>query len=814
MIWQRATPTTKQLNILSSLGIFLIIALFLTFSPKTKAQGGPMLGFHLAQGNVEHIEAAKAAGAGFVVLVFNWDTIEPDPNNVYWEVPDAALRTAEFYGLEVVARLDQPPQWAFDDTNPTPWQLLSYEVFVRRVVSRYGDRLSGIIIWNEPNLSLEWNGRPPVPEGYVQMLKPAYRTIKSVAPNMPVIAAGMALTPQSDETAMSDLEFLQGIYDFGGGGYFDILAAHPYGFGQSPTAAPHANRLNFRRLELQREVMVANGDAHKPVWVTEMGWRTSAPNIDDTWQVIPPPQQSDYTIQAINYAAQNYPWLEKIALWQLNAQGDDYGYNFWDGPEQASPAYQTLVTACEVARGSCQVKSEKQKLHLDTISILEPDVTIRLGDQGTLHPHWVHLHRGGQNLSPAWQGDFFLSTSQAQGNYSLVLQTMQVDQLTNLIQINGFDLAHLQTRPRPNPTSTWVTQRFEINKAHLQPGHNTIKIKAGQYNPAHQYSIWRWENFQFRDMRLVLAQPLPNPTLNTWQPLPTPGGRSNVENLPLAFSDFLIDPTTQTRWFVATTAGIYRSQDSGQTWQTVSPPWPVWDIAFGPAGRLFIGRSNGVAWADNLSHPTISWQETKGLNDVLFFNVDPHPADSRVLLGGTWGNGLGLSYDSGNTMRSVYNGLEALSVLDILWHPNEGQLTSGTIQGLYRTDNFGEGWFKLPGPLKRQTVYSLLQTEDTVIWAGASNGLWFSQDYGVTWQLVNTIPKATVIRLGQVALPDRVWLWAGTELSGLWLSKDQGQSWHFAGLAKQSIYNLQVDPLQPSRLIAVTNQGLFDILVP
>ncbi|MCP4360239.1 MAG: hypothetical protein GY796_19710, partial [Chloroflexi bacterium] len=225
---------------------------------------------------------------------------------------------------------------------------------------------------------------------------------------------------------------------------------------------------------------------------------------------------------------------EKMALWQLKAQGDEYGYNLWDGSEQTSQAYQTLAAACVAAQGSCQINPKAQNSSPDTISILEPDVTIRLGDEGTLHPHWVHLHRGGQNFSPSWQGDFFLTAAQAKGNYDLVLQTMQVDQPTNRLQINGFDLAHLQTRTRPDPTSTWVTQRFKINKTHLQPGHNIIKISAGQRNPAHQYSFWRWENFQFRDMRLVLSPQWPEPILNNWQPLPSPGGWSKVEGLPAA----------------------------------------------------------------------------------------------------------------------------------------------------------------------------------------------------------------------------------------------------------------------------------------
>lgn len=1083
--------------------ILLTTGLSLPPGNQPAGQNAPMLGFHIARGDVEHMQAARAAGAGFVVVVFNWDTIEPDPNNIYWEVPDAALRAAEYYGLQVIARLDRPPQWAFDGANPSPWNLLAYEAFVRRVANRYGDRLAGIIIWNEPNLSLEWDGRPPIPEGYVQMLRPAYRVIKHEAPNLPVLAAGLAMTTENNDTAMSDLEFLQGIYNAGGGEFFDALAAHPYGFGRPPTETPAPDRLNFRRLELQREIMAANGDSHKPIWITEMGWRTSAPNPNDAWQVVTPRQQSDYVRQALEYAAQNYPWLERLALWELNAQGDDYGYYLWHGQNEISPAYQTLVEAFGNSQPAPPATRNPPSA-TDSLTILAPDVIIRLGDRDTLHPHWVHLHRGGQNFSPNWQGDFFLTAAQARQNYDLLLETMQVDQPTNRLQINGVEIGPLHPRTRPDLTSTWVTQRFSLPPEVLRPGHNVIQLAVGQRNPARQYSLWRWENFQFRHIRLLPQADLPRPIIDGWQPLPAPGGWSEtnrlrpglqndfwltgnragqiwrgrqvgkdtpatlqnestnrpdlvftdvlptaqgllaatqrglfwwaegrqswqalsgppadysyvvaqngprfyagfeaaglwtavhptgpwqrvglneltvldvafndagqiyaaanngvytqaeanaawqrlpslpgdapgelgnplkrfatrlfvgqqgelvirnldqlwlyrphpnetenwqwfgpealhsanknysvlnccgpgaivgtnyagvwqlladnewqrlddgtfdtadvtgflqvgnnlyaaglvallqspdggqswrkVEGLPPTISDLLIDPAAPRRWLAGTPAGIYRSEDGGQSWQPVSPPWTVWDMAFGPQGRLFVARTGGLAWADTLSSDPIVWQETNGLSEVLFFNVDPHPSDERALLAGTWGNDLGVSYDGGQTIASIHNGLETLSVLATLWHPAPGQLTIGAIEGLYRTDTFGEEWFKLPGPLKQQTVYSLLQTTDGAIWAGAADGLWLSRDYGASWEPATGMPAATVLRLGQIARGNELWLWAGAEEYGLWLSRDNGASWQFGGLAGLSIYNLLVDPAEPGRLIAATSAGIF-----
>ncbi len=1064
---------------------------------------GPQLGFHIVRGDAAHLDAVKAAGGDFAVVVFSWEDIEPEPNYLYWEVPDAALRTAEFYDVQIVARLDRPPEWALDDSDPTPWRLEAYANFVRRVVARYGERLAGVIIWNEPNLSLEWNDQSPDPVAYVELLKTGYTAAKAANSEVPVLLAGLAFT-EDDQTNRNDLTYLHQIYEAGGADYFDIMAAHPYGFGQTPTDPPQPDQLNFRRLELHRELMVTNGDEAKPVWITEMGWRTEAFASADAWQVVSEVQQADYTEAALDYAAENYPWLERMALWELNGLEDVYGYNLWDGPDQTGLTYKRLVERCKAQSGTCAADltkvSHSSVSAPNKISLLAPDAIIRLGDRGTLHPHWVHLHRGGQNFSPDWQGEFFLTTAEAEQSYDLLLEVMQIDQPTNQIWLNGTTLPHLQTRTRPDPTSTWVTQRLTVPAGVLQPGLNTFKLAVGQRNPARQYAFWRWENMQFRNVRLVPSEVGPTSFLLEWTALPTPSGwsetnrlradldgdlwltgnrrgeiwRAGADNtilipqsanrpdrlfidilpqligqlaatdqglfwrttdrwqpvagapgsyayvviqaggdfyagfegagvwqaatprgpwqaaglaentvldlifnptsktlyaatadgifvrpenetswqrlpalpgesanplmrfttrlyldqagqlvvrnldrlwqydltndpprgewqsigpaefaeankiytvldccgtdtivsthqlglwqtsnsgqwqrldqddtfvvtdatellrvddtlygaglvglfrsddegqtwqklagLPPTVSDLLVDPQDPSRWLAATPAGLYRSEDQGQTWAVISPPWTIWDMAFGPDGRLFLARTSGVAWTDDISIATIDWQEPDGLGRVLFFNVEPHPTDANLLLAGTWGNDVGVSENGGETLASIGNGLETLSVLDVLWHPTLGQVTVATIEGLYRTDDGGQSWFQLPGPLTQQTVYSLLQTEDGTIWAGAADGLWSSVDYGVTWDRVTDLPITTVLRLGTFSpTTTEPWLWAGAEPDGLWLSQDGGQTWGFAGLAGHTVYNLLLDDTDTTRLVAATDQGIFSV---
>jgi hypothetical protein len=1097
------------------------------------------LGFHVGRGDAVHMEAARAAGGSFAVVVFSWANIEPAPGYLYWEVPDAALRAAEFYGIDLIARLDQPPTWALGPDDPSPWQLDAYAGFAQRVAARYGDRLAGVILWNEPNLSLEWNNQPPDAAAYTELLRAAYPAVKAVAPDLPVFMGGLASTEGEGDWAINDLDYLQALYAAGAGAFFDGLTAHPYGFGRPPDDSPEKYRPNFRRLELYREIMENNNDGHKPIWVTEMGWLTWTDDPRHDWQVVTPELQANYTLQAIDYAQTTYPWLERLGIWALNSGGDNYGYGIWQGPGELTPAYSALVESCPSRSAFCDTTLvNSANLHSDRrapVTSLAPNVIIRLGDRGTLHPHWIHLYRGDSELSLGWRGEFFLTADQAGQRHDLLLETMQIDQPTNRLFINDVALSHLLARPRPDPTSTWVTQRFQVPDQLLRSGVNSISVVVGPRNPTRQYMGGRWENMQVRHIRLEPAEPLPAGQLTNWQPQPAPSGWSEtnrlrpglaedfwltgnrpgelwrgslkgthlLENqvanrpelvfndilttgqadlvatdsglwwrsqaqaewqpvigapvglayvvarageryyagfeaeglwlaaspsgpwqrsvltattvvdltvvrdtapdqppppdrlyattereifvnngpdsgwrqlslpglsaeelaeagespadklkprlysfakgklvvrnqdrlwlqnehrpaewepfgperlygklysvlnccgpgtlvgtndaglwqldpsgtwqrlddtffnttdvtellsvrnsllaagdiglfqsgdgrtwqkmagLPAVISDLVIDPADPSRWIAATPAGVFRSQDSGQAWASLSPPWTAWDLAFGPQGRLFVGRSNGLAWIDDLEASPIRWETAAGMEKVVFLRINPHPTEPQTVWAGTWGNNIAASDDGAQTIAPVHNGLETLSGLDLIWHPTPGQVTLATFEGLYRTDDGGQSWFKLPGPLARQTIYALLQGDDGAIWAGAADGLWLSRDYGVTWDLAEGMARATVLQLGKLKLPmspapplqpplakqangalvyaPREWLWAGTEGAGLWLSQDLGATWRFAGLPGHSVYNVFFDPLQSRRLVAATDRGIFAVSVP
>jgi polysaccharide biosynthesis protein PslG len=168
------------------------------------------------------------------------------------------------------------------------------------------------VIWNEPNLNFEWGYRGVDPAGYVRMLQAVYPRAKQADPSIQVLAGALAptLAPPGTVDAMSDLEYLQQMYDAGAKDYFDVLAVHAYGWTSSADEAPAENRVNFRRTELLHTIMGKNGDAAKHLIITEGGW-----NDHPRWtKAVHPAQRIEYTVRAYEIA-KDWAWLDACALW-------------------------------------------------------------------------------------------------------------------------------------------------------------------------------------------------------------------------------------------------------------------------------------------------------------------------------------------------------------------------------------------------------------------------------------------------------------------------------------------------------------------
>ena len=281
------------------------------------------------------LQLVREMGAPWIVEYFPWGYIEPAKGQFDWQHADMVVDHAVNQGLTVMARLDFVPEWA--RPKDTTFRYLDedhyedYGDFVYAFVDRFQGRVDYFVIWNEPNLSFEWGYRPVDPEAYTELLKVAYRRAKEANPDCYVLNGGLAPTiaREGNEWGLSDLLFLQRMYDAGAKEYFDILSIHAYGFVYPPDDPPAENKISFSRVALAYEVMVRNGDGDKKVIITEGGW-----NDHPRWtKAVRPYQRILYTIQAYEMA-RDWEWCQAFVVWSFRTPV----------PEKNFRDYYTLVT--------------------------------------------------------------------------------------------------------------------------------------------------------------------------------------------------------------------------------------------------------------------------------------------------------------------------------------------------------------------------------------------------------------------------------------------------------------------------------------
>ena len=305
------------------------------------------------------LRMVREMGTPWIVEYFPWPYIEPQEGDFNWRHSDAVIKYAENQGLTVIARLGWVPNWARpegegrsrqgneQETTLTYLDAEHYDTFARFVAAfaaRYRGRVDHIIIWNEPNLSFEWGYRPVDPEGYTELLRRVYARAHAVNPDIVVLGGALAPTLEAEDSAtgMSDLIYLEGMYQAGAAPYFDALAAHAYGHTAPPNARPASDTINFRRVELLRDVMSAYGDAEKPVYVTEAGW-----NDHPRWTgAVRPAQRIEYTIGGYEWADDHWSWCKCVAMWAFRYPAPTYSYQ--DHFTFVTPDFQPQVIYMEI----------------------------------------------------------------------------------------------------------------------------------------------------------------------------------------------------------------------------------------------------------------------------------------------------------------------------------------------------------------------------------------------------------------------------------------------------------------------------------
>jgi photosystem II stability/assembly factor-like uncharacterized protein len=273
--------------------------------------------------------------------------------------------------------------------------------------------------------------------------------------------------------------------------------------------------------------------------------------------------------------------------------------------------------------------------------------------------------------------------------------------------------------------------------------------------------------------------------------------------------------------FVGTGNGLFRSQDGGETWQSLhdglrdeniralalSPSTPTMIYA-GTSKGIFLSEDGGDHWTD--------WfEESSGLSNMDIQDLVIHPEKPELLFAATSG-GLFVSVDEGDIWELVFEGSLAKGSRDVRFvrfSSNARSLYIGTADGIFKSGDGGKHWDKkwegaLPSPLSLVS----LDTDPEFIYAGTLDGLYKSYNRGITW-IHDTTPDEAVRQL-LVDPKNTTHIYMGTARH-IFVSPDGGDTWtplDFKEDDGATLVNLTLIPsarLSSPTLIAGTSKGLF-----
>ena len=301
-------------------------------------------------------DLAQATGAGWVRYPLRWNELEPrrrEPARYRWRAYDPILEELHARGFQVILTVRDNPGWAAETIcGPLNEEgVPAFAEMLSAAVERYAVEPYGVKHWelyNEPdNRAAEFTSQGgcwgDAPAKYAELLRIAYRAIKTADPGATVIFGGLAL--EKLEGDPFNVAFLEQTLAAGAGEHFDWMNFHYYpafSYRWDDFGAGIAGKAAY-----VRDVMLQAG-VDRPLMCGEIGQPNVGPDAEG---------YSDEKTMALVYQelARAAPARLEAVIWHklLDRPGEERLYGLVAPDEQPKPAYgafQSLVRALEGAR--------------------------------------------------------------------------------------------------------------------------------------------------------------------------------------------------------------------------------------------------------------------------------------------------------------------------------------------------------------------------------------------------------------------------------------------------------------------------------
>jgi photosystem II stability/assembly factor-like uncharacterized protein len=256
--------------------------------------------------------------------------------------------------------------------------------------------------------------------------------------------------------------------------------------------------------------------------------------------------------------------------------------------------------------------------------------------------------------------------------------------------------------------------------------------------------------------------------------------------------------------------GVYRSNDSGRTWQNIglahetvralaqSPTHPKTWLA-GSLTGVYRSTDEGANW-ERIT--PAKHDDLKNFDSVAF-----DPRDDNVIYAGTY-HLPWKTTDGGKNWSPISKGMiDDSDVMSIIVDPSNPENVHATAcSGIYHSTNSAQQWSKykgIPFVFRRTQLITQDPQHPETLYAGTTSGLWKTISEAGQWKRVTPVDWVINAMLIDPKNPQRIII--GTEREGVQISEDGGANFSSAnaGFHHQHILDVAMDRDRPERELVV-----------
>ena len=295
-----------------------------TGSPTPIASGSPALpagpctpaspyGFTTIHADSPLVSTYRQLDVCWVRYQYHWSKIETSPGIYNWNQVDAAVATMNAAHINIDFAIQYAPTWDLTQVCsadsrpflPGPAQMTTFaSILATRYDGKHGHGyISSYEIGNEEYDSHYvqglGNNQPCRSASYYgPVLKAGYQAIKAANPHALV---GMFGLWWHYEPHIQD--FMTYLYSNGYGPYMDYMNFHYYHSGGDPSSSNGDDPSFDLEWQTMHTIAAKYGFTSKPIWVTEVGWPTSAGY--DVSNAVSPQTQAQFMQYVLNESAKS-----------------------------------------------------------------------------------------------------------------------------------------------------------------------------------------------------------------------------------------------------------------------------------------------------------------------------------------------------------------------------------------------------------------------------------------------------------------------------------------------------------------------------